>query len=365
MTRHTASTTESTVLHVVLGPDTHGVTRHAHTLLAEPALARHRRIHLTDPSGLTCLPTADLTHLHLTDHLVADSAEACADVIQRLAGHRHISLTLHDLPHPDDDPARYQRRARGYARMAAAAETVVVASRHEARLLQNCLPPGERPTPVEVVPLPIPPPTFPHPTPGRPRRHPHTGNNQDLVVLGFLYPGKGHVDVLETIAELPPQIGMIALGAPSPGHTGLVEQLHRHASELGRRLLVTGHVPDRSLLEKLWTAGIPVAPHRQVSASGTLNTWIAAGRRPLAPASPYVTELLERNPDSILDYGPGTDHTDLHEAATAALADPWLTWQDPRRPHPGPRAADCAAVYADVLDRTVVRLTAGAHHAVT
>lgn len=336
-----ARETAHPIVHLVPGPERHGVTRHALDLLQRPAAAPHgvRRV-LPDGPGprphtaatlealLTALGPQDPpvhVHLHLTDHLLAPTAGECADVVEALADRMPISLTLHDLPQPADGPGRYERRRAAYARMATRTRGVVVASEHERRLLLTALADEERPAPpIEVVPLPLDPPDPRGPvTPDGPRA---------LAVFGYLYPGKGHRDALEALAGLGEggdDVGLVALGEVSPGHEGEVDALRERAAELGRTVTITGHLPDADVRETLRHAWVPVAPHRHVSASGSIGSWLSAGRRPLVPTGSYVDELDARCPGVLLRYGPGTGLPDLASAARAALDDPALTWLAP------------------------------------
>lgn len=364
----------ATVVHVVPGPDGHGVTRHALSLLTRGSLAHHDILRVSDlratsgdapegPEGRAevvaqrlAAPAAALLHLHVTDHLYAGSAGECALVVEALAQGRRVGLTLHDLPSPGDGPGRYERRRAAYAAMARAAAVVIVASHHEERLLREALqaeglePGGE----VHVVPLPLEPPTLP---PSSTLPEPRHGHQRDIVVFGFLYPGKGHVPAIDALVGPPPlpaDTGVTALGAVSPGHEYLVGELTARAAALGRRFTVTGHVPDDELVARLRSAALPAAPHEHVSASGSIGSWFTAGRRPLAPVGDYVDELESRCPGAVLRYGPGTPFANLTEAARAALDDAALTWLGPEVDlHPTPDEA--AAEYARILDAVAVR----------
>lgn len=367
--RRSGSREPATVVHVVAGPDAHGVTRHALSLLGCDALAHHDILRVPDlrstasasgeaeraaaVAGRLAAPEADLLHLHVTDHLYADSAGGCARVVQQLAEGRRVGLTLHDLPSGGDGPGRYERRRAAYAAMARAASVVIVASRHEERLLRTALAEegftagGE----LHVVPLPL-----AHPA-GPPDPQPHHGRQRDLVVFGFVYPGKGHVPAIDALVgppALPADVGVAALGAVSPGHEHLVDELASRADALGRRFTVTGHVPEAELIARLRSAAVPVAPHEHVSASGSIGSWCSTGRRPLVPAADYVDELESRCPGAVLRYGVGGAFASLTEAARAALDDPGLTWLGPEvELHPTPDEA--AAGYARILDEVAAR----------
>lgn len=349
--------------HVIVGPAQHGVVRFADDLAAAvggpawhlPGPAdlrdfrldgpgqhpadRHHVIDLTDP--------VDVHYLQYTDGLygpdTASAATAFVALRRRLAG--PAVVTLHDLPDPSDAPDRYRRRAASYRAVVAAVDAVAVSSRHEAGLLAALLelfePAGTTAAAgtggeATVIPLPID--GGPHPGP-RPEPLP------EVAVLGFVYPGKGHDAALAALDRVPAGIGLTAIGRVADGHAELAADLHATARS-GRPLLITGFVPDAELTARLHRAGVPVAPSTAISASGSLNTWLAAGRRPLVAAGPYTHELAARCPGALRLYQPG----ELPELITQALATPSLTWLAPHcQVGPGPAAA--AAAYRALLIR--------------
>ena len=307
---------------LVVGPAEHGVTATAlaqwELLRTDPGATLVRRGTRPAAAGvlaeLAALPPGPLL-VHVTDRLFGADADEAADVVVALAGGagpaRPLVVVLHDLPQPSDGPVNHPRRAAAYARVARAAARVVVASQHEERLLAAC---GVD-VRCDVVPLPVP--AFPPTGPADP-----AAALREVAVLGFLYPGKGHEQVLDALDVLPAPVGVTALGRPSDGHEDLVDDLVRRARERGREFRVTGWVPDADLPGLLRSPLLPVAPHAHLSASGSINAWIGAGRRPLVPRSDYVAELLERAPGCVEVYD------ELAPALRAAWEDPARTWLD-------------------------------------
>lgn len=307
------------VAHLVPGPRGHGVVEHARGLAR--ACGRQARW----PEGALAEQVA---HLSFTDALYGRGVEeavaavlAVGDRVHRCG--RRWSVTLHDLPQADDDHAG-DRRRRAYATLAAAADGVVVSSRHEQALLSDTGGPGPRA--LAVIPLPM---TLPVPDPGRgagPELEP--GLAGAAVVFGFLYPGKGHAEAIEALAAAPPDVPrrLVALGAPSAGHETLAADLAAAAAAREVAFTVTGPVPDLAVGPGLRAAGIPLAPHRHVSASGSVATWIAAGRRPLVSESRYTRELLERWPGCVHPVAEG----DWPAAISRARTDPaWTRSEGP------------------------------------
>ena len=327
---------------LVVGPAGHGVTgtaiaqEAALRALAPGAVRLIRRTGVPDVAELrAALRTAPPgpVLVHVTDRLFGTTPDEAADAVVALAQERPLVVTLHDLPQASDGPRNAPRRATAYRRMADVAAAVVVSSAHEQRLLAAC---GAG-VPAVVVPLPVPDlRTAPAADPAAPLR--------SVAVLGYLYPGKGHEDVLAALDVLPDGIGLTAWGRPSDGHEDLVGALTDQARELGRPCTVTGFVPDDELPGLLRSAVLPVAPHAHLSASGTINAWIGAGRRPLVPRSDYARELDERAPGCVRVYD------DLPTALAQAWEEPATTWLPPGPPA-GPTGAESVALLLPVLAR--------------
>lgn len=344
---------------LVVGPTEHGVVEvavHQHHALAAAADREGdpRAVHLVrldERPGAEALLRAVRAApegpvlVHVTDKLFGRGPEEAADVLEALAGERQLVVALHDLPQASDGAVNHPRRAAAYRRVAGAAAAVVVASRHEERLLRACWgAPGDGPDGLDVVVVPLPVPvldrsggvTAAAPTdPGAPP--------QAVAVLGYLYPGKGHDAVVEALDALPPGVGLLAWGRPSSGHEDLVPALQAQAGALGRTAHVSGWVASEDLPGLLRSPVVPVAPHAHLSASGSINAWIAAGRRPLVPRSDYAAELLERTPGCVTAYD------DLRVALARAWADPGSTWLVPGPPT-GPTVEQTAAQVRAVLE---------------
>ncbi|MEJ7650269.1 MAG: hypothetical protein WKF57_14740 [Nakamurella sp.] len=328
--------TAPAALHLVFGPPEHGVTRHA---LALADAAGESICHLDPPAHPTLgtvlralseqsPPSGTPVHLHVTDRLLGATPADAAELVEGLAAVHPVSVTLHDLPQPSDGPERFARRATAYHRIAAVAISVQVSSRHERALLAAIAPEVR----TVVVPLPV---------PGRPaalrpaaavRAAPTVG------ILGYLYPGKGHAEVLAALDQLGrDEVGLVALGGPSAGHDWLVDDLRHRAG--GRALDITGYLDDDELDRRISAVTVPVVAPSHVSASGSLHRWIGCGRRPVTLDNPYSREVAELLPGSVIL----TD--DLPSAIVAALLRPATTWRDALRPS-GFERVSCAAAAA-------------------
>ncbi|MBO0678594.1 hypothetical protein JRC04_14080 [Mycolicibacterium sp. S2-37] len=330
------------VTHLIVGPGEHGVVRFGVALAqslchngSESPQLRLAGAHDT----LRSLPDGGL-HLQFTDRLFGSTPEEAAEAVRAVVDHTRgrggrVTATLHDLPQPSDGTHHHRRRA-AYAKVTALLDGVVVNSEHERALLTE---ENLQPRRVAVVPLPVESVTA---RPPRPAGPPTVG------IFGFLYPGKGHAEVIAALADAAPDVEVLALGAPSAGHTDLVGHLTAECARSARRFHVTGHLADADVGCALRAVTVPVAPHRHVSASGSLNSWISAGRRPLAPANRYTREIHARNPAAVLLY-PDTP-AGLRDALMAALAQPAVTWLPPGTTC-APSRTDAAAQYADLLQQ--------------
>lgn len=282
----------------------HGVAQHARTIAA-----------LVAGQGQTVVAggPADLTHAQFTDGLWGSDIGAAVAAFASWAATtpRPLVVTLHDLPGADPDAGRDRRRGGGYARVIESSDRVIVSSRHEAEKVARL---GGRATFIE---LPLPSLAIPAATVG-------WAEQTTLGVMGFLYPGKGHAEVIEAAGRLSPPPVVISLGAVSSGHDALRRQLRRDAARAGVRLIVTGPLSGGALTAAAMAVTVPVMPNRRASASASLVAWIGCGRRPLAATGDYSRELEDRHPGSIELCDPGA----WGEMIGRAVADPRCTRLD-------------------------------------
>lgn len=256
------------VTHLIIGPDGHGVTEYA------LALARHTGGHVVRDTGP--LPPGPV-HVTFTDHLFGPGPEEAVDnVLARCAGHP-LSISLHDIPQPQEGTQRFARRSPAYLRLAEAADLVVCNSRHEASFFDS---------PVEVIPLPVPALDSPY--------EPEAGT---VGILGFIYPGKGHDELIRIMAGTGWELR--AIGGVSAGHDDWARYLQDLAVECGVSLSITGYLPEEELAVAMGRIAVPVCAHRHYSASGSLMSWLGAGRHVLVSDSPYTREVARRWPGRI------------------------------------------------------------------
>lgn len=318
------------VHHIVLGDPRHGVTRLAGALVP-PGAPRTDLLNaelVTGRGASSPLPSprrAPVLHLHANDDLLGPTP---LEALRAIGAGRRLALTLHDIPQEAEGAERFSRRSALYARLAGAADLVLVLSRHERAGLERL---GVT-APVAVV---------DHPIDAHPSGRPAPGG-RTVGMLGWIYPGKGHADVLEAMAAAMPGGTLVAIGGVAPDHVPLVAALARRADALGVQLETTGYVDEDTMLRRAASVAVPVCAHRHVSASGSLGTWATAGRVPVVSDEPFAREVAQRCPGALRLT------SDLGAAIRAAAADPATTMLRPGV-EVGPSTQEAAARQALVL----------------
>ncbi len=328
------------IKHLVIGPDRHGVVAHGQ-LIAAACGHQVLRAATADDIRRDQLAGADVVHLGFTDRLFGVAMPDAVAAVSRLAAEVRaagacLSLTLHDVPH-DDSPLQRRRRD-GYRQVIALARGLVVNSQVELGLVHDD---AGHVHSLRVAPLPVL--TAAETEPDGPGAA--ASNSPVVAVLGYLYPDRGYEAVIDAA---PRASQVLALGQPSQGHEDLAARYAAHAAERGVAWQVTGYIPDGQLARTLAAVTVPVAPNRRVTASASINTWNAHGRRVLVPDSPLGRELDRTRPGCVLLYDPD-DPAALASAIADAVADPKLTCL-PAGVSVGPTLESVARVYQEHLD---------------
>jgi len=304
---------------VVPGTERHGVTILARQLAHELGAA------VVAPDD----PGTGPVHLHLTDRLLGRPPGAVAAYVRRLAARRPTTVTLHDVPQPTDGRAFPRRRECYAAIMGAAAGWATSSAAERDTLHRHCRPRSEGavvhlPVVTRVEPVPV------------------TDGRASIGVFGWVYPGKGHHEALEAAARLD-GVRVVALGALAEGHADLGRSLAARAAELGVELELTGWLGDDEVAPRLAAMTVPLVAHGNLSASGSLNSWLAVGRRPLVRDSAYAREMAALRPGTLETYPADATPDDLAARVAARLAEPAAGLVDVRRL--APLLADTAAAY--------------------
>ena len=128
------------------------------------------------------------------------------------------------------------------------------------------------------------------------------------TVLGFIHRKKGHALVVEALPAWSADVQVVFAGRAAHGSEGFVEQLHARAEALGvaDRLRVTGYLSEETLNRYLAATDLALCPFEQISASGSLSTWIAAERPILASDQPQIAEYNAMASGAIATFSPYT-----------------------------------------------------------
>lgn len=283
--------------HLIVGPNGHGVTAYARHLAAALSLADTDIVRETEFNR--CAGISGPVHVAFTDHLFGTDPDDAVDALLTRVGRGPLSVSFHDVPQPEEGAQRFARRATAYRRLAAAADCAVVNSRHEASFFDD---------EVTVIRLPIPVIDSDFcPEPG------------SVGILGFIYPGKGHEDLIDALEGTSRRLRF--LGSVSAGHEEWARDLAAHAE-------ITGWLSEAELAREMGRIEVPVAAHRHFSASGSLMTWLGAGRTVLAADSAYTREIDAWLPGRITLVRDGQWRAAVEEFTPREVEPPRYGWAE-------------------------------------
>jgi glycosyltransferase involved in cell wall biosynthesis len=129
-----------------------------------------------------------------------------------------------------------------------------------------------------------------------------------VTLLGYIHPRKGHALLVDAMTELPETVHVVVAGRAQPEHTDYLEELQRAAQARGvsHRLRITGYLSEADLDYYLAATDVAVCPFTKASASGSISTWLSAGRRILASELPQVAEYNRWEAGAIETFSPYT-----------------------------------------------------------
>ena len=127
-----------------------------------------------------------------------------------------------------------------------------------------------------------------------------------VTLLGFVYGRKGHAILVEAVPRLPADVLVVYAGGPVHGRNDMLNLVQRRSQELGLgdRVRVTGWLDDEAFETWIAATHLAVLPFKALSASGSLSTWIAAGKPILASDLPGFREYDERVPGALRLFSP-------------------------------------------------------------
>jgi glycosyltransferase involved in cell wall biosynthesis len=144
-----------------------------------------------------------------------------------------------------------------------------------------------------------------------------------VTLLGFVYGRKGHRYAVEAVPYLPEDVVMVYAGGPVAGRSYVHDLALSKASELGlgERFRITGYLSDEELETWIAATHLAILPFTDLSASGSLSSWIAAGKPMLASDLPGFREYARRVPGALTLFGP-PEPVPLAKAIGELLASP-------------------------------------------
>ena len=148
-----------------------------------------------------------------------------------------------------------------------------------------------------------------------------------VTLLGFVYGRKGHRYAVEAVPHLPEDIVMVYAGGPVAGRSFVHDLALAKAEELGLgdRFRITGYLSEEDLETWIAATHLAILPFTDLSASGSMSSWIAAGKPMLVSDLPSVREYEPRAPGALHLFSP-TEPQPLAAAIRELLAEPL---QDP------------------------------------
>jgi glycosyltransferase involved in cell wall biosynthesis len=191
-------------------------------------------------------------------------------------------------------------------------------------------------------------------TPAAAREQLGLGDRRIVTLLGFVYGRKGHRYAVEAVPELPADVVMVYAGGPVAGRSHVHDLALSKARQLslGDRFRVTGYLSDEDLETWIAATHLAILPFTDLSASGSLSSWISAAKPMLVSDLPGFREYDARVPGALRFFGP-PEPGPLAAAINAALAG--------SLPDPDPAVARLAQELG--MERTVDRYLAVAAEA--
>jgi glycosyltransferase involved in cell wall biosynthesis len=215
---------------------------------------------------------------------------------------RPLVITLHDVFPREGVRARWLTTDALALRIVGRnASRVVVHSRTEVARLKGLIPMRK----VRVVPHFVEERQIPM-TAADARRRLGVEGRKVVTLLGFIYGRKGHKILVEAIPDLAPDVLVVYAGGPVAEREFATRFVEKRRTELGieDRLRITGWLSEEDLETWVAATDLAVLPFKELSASGSLSSWIAAGKPILASDLPGFREYDVMVPGALRLFGP-------------------------------------------------------------
>jgi glycosyltransferase involved in cell wall biosynthesis len=143
-------------------------------------------------------------------------------------------------------------------------------------------------------------------TPAEARARLGLADRRIVTLLGFVYGRKGHRYAVEAVPALPGDVVMVYAGGPVAGRSYVHDLAVAKAAELdlGDRFRITGYLSEEELETWIAATHLAILPFTDLSASGSLSSWIAAGKPMLASDLPGFREYEARAPGALRFFSP-------------------------------------------------------------
>lgn len=150
-----------------------------------------------------------------------------------------------------------------------------------------------------------------------------------VTLLGFVYGRKGHRYAVEAVPFMPDDAVLVYAGGPVAGRTFVYDLAMAKAEELGLgdRFRITGYLSEEELETWIAATHLAILPFTDLSASGSLSSWISAGKPMLVSDLPGFREYARRAPGALNFFAP-TEPRALGSAIRTLLSGP-LSDPDP------------------------------------
>jgi glycosyltransferase involved in cell wall biosynthesis len=144
-----------------------------------------------------------------------------------------------------------------------------------------------------------------------------------VTLLGFVYGRKGHRYAVEAVPFMPDDAVMVYAGGPVAGRSYVYDLALSKAQELdlGDRFRITGYLSDEEMATWISATHLAILPFTDLSASGSLSSWISAGKPMLVSDLPGFREYGRRVPGALNFFGP-TEPWPLGSAISGLLSRP-------------------------------------------
>lgn len=231
-----------------------------------------------------------------------------------------LVVTMHDVFDRDGFRARYAHPdVWSLRQLGRTADRIVVHSQIEVERLRGIIPVEKMrvvPHFVESRKLPM--------TPEEARARLGLGDRRLVTLLGFVYGRKGHRYAVEAVPYMPDDAIMVYAGGPIEGRTFVYDLARQKADELelGDRFRITGYLGEDELGTWMAATHLAILPFTDLSASGSMSSWISSGKPMLVSDLPGTREYARRMPGALHFFGPAGEPWPLGAAISELLAKP-------------------------------------------